>query len=300
MEGLKKRIAEDGYRLVDKKYFDRGGHGQLFKCKNTKTGELCALKVEKKREKYESTLLNEMKIYGKIDGNEKTGIPKIYDLGKTREYYYMIMKMYHKNIDDLKSDAGSSFSLRTTLQLGLSILKILEKLHNQNIIHRDIKPENIMIDKNNNVLLIDYGLAKKFTDLDNAKLFKRECSKTRCGTVRYMSIGCHKRTRLSRKDDLLSLGYVLIYLYVGNLPWQGLDISDRKEKDSAVSEIKQYYGYTKLCKKLPPFFTNYFKEIQKLSQSDRPNYSKIKKMFKKELNPESFKQNIDYDWSVNE
>ena len=78
--------------------------------------------------------------------------------------------------------------------------------------------------------IIDYGLAKKFTDLDNTKLFKRECSKTRCGTVRYMSIGCHKRTRLSRKDDLLSLGYVLIYLYVGNLPWQGLDISDRKEK----------------------------------------------------------------------
>ena len=51
MEGLKKRIAEDGYSLVDKKYFDRGGHGQLFKCKNTKTGELCALKVEKKKRK---------------------------------------------------------------------------------------------------------------------------------------------------------------------------------------------------------------------------------------------------------
>ena len=56
MEGLKKRIAEDGYKLIDKKYFDRGGHGQLFKCKNTKTGELCALKVEKKRDKYESTI----------------------------------------------------------------------------------------------------------------------------------------------------------------------------------------------------------------------------------------------------
>ena len=115
-----------------------------------------------------------------------------------------------------------------------------------------------------------------------------------------MSIGCHQKTRLSRKDDLLSLGYVLIYLYVGNLPWQGLDISDRKEKDSAVSEIKQYYGYSKLCKTLPKFFSNYFSELEKLSQTDKPDYEKLKYFFKKELNTESFSQNIDYDWSVNE
>ena len=115
-----------------------------------------------------------------------------------------------------------------------------------------------------------------------------------------MSIGCHKKTRLSRKDDLLSLGYVLIYLYVGNLPWQGLDISDRKEKDSAVSEIKQYYGYMKLCQSLPPVFLNFFKELEGLSQSDKPNYRKIKQLLKKELYPESFQKKIDYDWSVNE
>ena len=300
MDELKKKLEKLGYKIIDKKYFDRGGHGQLYKCKNIKTGEICALKLEKKKDKYESTLLNEMKIYGKIDGDEKKGIPKIYDLGKTDEYYYIIMKLYHKNIDDLKTDSGSSFSLRTTMQLGLNILRILERLHKQNIIHRDIKPENIMIDQKNNVYLIDYGLAKKFTDLDNVKLFKKECSKSRCGTVRYMSIGCHKKTRLSRKDDLLSLGYVLIYLYVGNLPWQGLDISDRKEKDSAVSEIKQYYGYNKLCDSLPPVFNNFFKELEKLSQSDKPNYRKIKQLFKKELYPESFQQNVDYDWSVNE
>lgn len=300
MEDLKKKLQKLGYNIIDKKYFDRGGHGQLFKCKNIKTGEICAVKVEKKKDKYESTLLNEMKIYGKIVGNEKKGIPRIYDLGKSNDHYFIIMKLYHKNIDDLKNDSGSSFSLRTTLQLGLNIFKILERLHKQNIIHRDIKPENIMVDKKNNVYLIDYGLAKKFTNLNNAKLFKKECSKSRCGTVRYMSIGCHQKTRLSRKDDLLSLGYVLIYLYVGNLPWQGLDISDRKEKDSAVSEIKQYYGYTKLCKTLPKFFTNYFKELEKLSQSDKPDYNKLKYFFKKELNVESFSQNIDYDWSVNE
>jgi serine/threonine protein kinase len=300
MDKLKKKLNKIGYEIIDKKYFDRGGHGQLFKCKNIRTDEICAVKLEKKKEKYESTLLNEMKIYGKIDGNEKKGIPKIYDLGKTDDYYYIIMKLYHKNIDDLKSDAGSSFSLRTTLQLGINIFKILERLHSQNIIHRDIKPENIMVDKKNNVYLIDYGLAKKFTNLNNQKLFKKEASKSRCGTVRYMSIGCHQKTRLSRKDDLLSLGYVLIYLYVGNLPWQGLDISDRKEKDSAVSEIKQYYGYKKLCETLPIFFKNYFNEIEQLSQSDKPNYSKIKQFFKKELYSESFHQKIDYDWSVNE
>ena len=116
MNELKKKLQKIGYNIIDKKYFDRGGHGQLFKCKNIKTGEICEVKVEKKKDKYESTLLNEMKIYGKIKGNEKKGIPKIYDLGKSEDHYFIIMKLYHKNIDDLKNDAGSSFSLRTTLQ----------------------------------------------------------------------------------------------------------------------------------------------------------------------------------------
>tara|TARA_B110001452_G_C15096461_1_gene382352 strand:- start:223 stop:846 length:624 start_codon:yes stop_codon:yes gene_type:complete len=207
------------------------------------------------------------------------------------------MKLYHKNIDDLKEDAGSSFSLRTTLQIGLQLLKILRKIHRQNIIHRDIKPENIMVDKNNNIYLIDYGLAKQFTDLDNPKLFKIEANKTRCGTVRYMSINCHKRTRLSRKDDLLSLGYVLIYLYVGNLPWQGLDISDRKEKDTAVSEIKKYYGYRKLCKNLPSVFKKFFDHIGALRQTEKPNYNKLIAILEQK---ETFETKLDYDWSVNE
>ena len=297
MDDLKTHLNTINYKIIDKKYFDRGGHGQLYKCMNLKTKELCAVKVEKRKPDYHSTLLNEMKIYSKIRGSEKTGIPKIYDLGKTKEYYFIIMKLYHKNIDDLKEDAGSSFSLRTTLQIGLQLLKILRKIHRQNIIHRDIKPENIMVDKNNNIYLIDYGLAKQFTDLDNPKLFKIEANKTRCGTVRYMSINCHKRTRLSRKDDLLSLGYVLIYLYVGNLPWQGLDISDRKEKDTAVSEIKKYYGYRKLCKNLPSVFKKFFDHIGALRQTEKPNYNKLIAILEQK---ETFETKLDYDWSVNE
>ena len=96
-------------------------------------------------------------------------------------------------------------------------------------------------------------------------------------------------------------GLICSKIDVINRSWGYLAGSDEvRFNELHPKNPNSYYGYTKLCKKLPPFFTNYFKEVEKLSQSDRPNYSKIKKLFKQELNPESFKQNIDYDWSVNE
>ena len=52
MDKLKKKLNKLGYEIIDKKYFDRGGHGQLFKCKNISTNEICAVKLEKKKDKY--------------------------------------------------------------------------------------------------------------------------------------------------------------------------------------------------------------------------------------------------------
>jgi len=297
MEELKKYLITKDYKIIGNKYFDRGGHGQLYKCRNLTNNKIYALKIEERKKNYSSTLYNEMKIYRKIKGSEKNGIPKIILIGKTNQYYYIIMKMYKKNLDDLKNAVGGSFTMPTIMNIGLQVVNILHLLHKQNIIHRDIKPENTMIDNQDRIFLIDYGLAKQFTDLNDSKLFNKECSKSRCGTVRYMSIQCHKKTKLSRKDDLLSLGYMLVYLYIGNLPWQGLDISDKKEKDEAVYEIKDYYGINKLCKRLPSFFKNYFNHLNSLSQSDRPDYNLIKNLFITEMKTSNF-DTSNYDWSV--
>jgi casein kinase I family protein HRR25 len=72
------------------------------------------------------------------------------------------------------------------------------------------------------------------------------------GTTRYASLAAHKGHELSRKDDLESLIYVLIFFFKGKLPWQNLNVPD-KERTKAVGDFKTKYSLNELCKDLPEF-----------------------------------------------
>ena len=86
------------------------------------------------------------------------------------------------------------------------------------------------------------------------------------GTSRYASIAAHKGYELGRKDDLESLGYVLVFLYKGHLPWQKIKLkkSEEKEKSQLVGEMKMKIDTTDLCKDLPIEFTRYVDFLKKL------------------------------------
>ncbi len=123
----------------------------------------------------------------------------------------------------------------------------IENLHKHNFIHRDIKPENFVIgleNKSNIIYLIDFGLSKRFK---NSKTFQhipyRE-NRSLIGTVRYSSINSHLGIEPSRRDDLESIAYVLIYFLKGYLPWQGLT----NGKDKFLELWKKNYKFQrKFC-----------------------------------------------------
>jgi len=100
------------------------------------------------------------------------------------------------------------------------LLTRLEILHNLKIIHRDIKPENMVIGlgKESKVIhLIDFGLSKYFAN-ENGEHIIFQTKKGMIGTRRYASVNTHKGYSSSRRDDLESLGYVIIYFLKGHLP----------------------------------------------------------------------------------
>ena len=109
------------------------------------------------------------------------------------------------------------------------------------ILHRDIKPDNFLIglkNKANTVFVIDFGLAKRYTDPKTKSHIPYREGKSLTGTARYTSINTHLGIEQARRDDLEGLAYVLIYLLKGVLPWQGLAADSKQAKYQRILEVK--------------------------------------------------------------
>lgn len=122
------------------------------------------------------------------------------------------------------------FSICTVFQIGLQIISRLEAIHRKGFVHRDIKANNFMIgkgDKRNVVYIIDFGLAKRFRDPKTGAHIPFKEGKSLVGTARYASIASHMGYEQGRKDDLESLGFLLLYFLRGKLPWQGVQIKNK-------------------------------------------------------------------------
>ena len=119
------------------------------------------------------------------------------------------------------------------LTIGIQIITRLEQIHRKGFVHRDIKANNFTIgrgDKANIVYIIDFGLAKKYKDLKTGQHIAIRGGKSLVGTARYASIASHDGYEQCRRDDLESLGYLLLYFLRGKLPWQGIQMHDKNEK----------------------------------------------------------------------
>ncbi|CAI0386163.1 unnamed protein product [Linum tenue] len=105
-------------------------------------------------------------------------------------------------------------------------------------------------------------------------------NKNLTGTARYASVNTHLGIEQSRRDDLESLGYVLMYFIRGSLPWQGLKAGTKKQKYDKISEKKVSTSIESLCKSYPSEFVSYFHFCRALRFEDKPDYSYLKRLFR--------------------
>ena len=257
-------IINDKYQIISK--IGRGGFGTVYKGVITDTDKRIAIKKEKKK-KYNR---KEFIIYKLIQDKDYTA--NVIDYIEKEKKSYLILPLYGNNCIKILKKYKDSFNLKDVCMLAIQIVKQLKVLHSIDVIHRDIKPDNFVYDfKTNKFKLIDFGLAKPFKLNDEHIKFKK--SSSRAGTLRYMSINCHNKYALSRRDDLISLGYSMIFLYKKNLPWRG--IKDKKKAYNLILDLKKDYN-EKLDKiDLPEplsFLLNY---SSNLNFSEEPNYSFI-------------------------
>ena len=284
-----KFILNGIYRII--KMVGCGAFGEIHLAYDVNMKALRAIKFEMANHKnpqlkHEYSVLEQLnKHEGTVGlkGNDVfTGVPKVYYFDRLEhKYNFMVMEFLGPSLGDLFQLKERNFGMETVLMLAIQILSRIEYIHEKGFLHRDIKPENFVIglnEKSNLVYLIDYGLSKRYKDKNSGQHIPYRENKQLVGTVRYASVNAHLGIEQSRRDDLEGIGYVLVYFYLGRLPWQN-KTDKGKPLTQKITEKKLTTPPELLCKKMPREFSYYFHYCKNLKFEDRPDYNSLKSMF---------------------
>lgn len=287
------KLISDKYKFIN--WLGSGAFGDVYSALSLTDNKKYAIKIENRGNKSKSRLKDEKTIYGRMVKNGVTkGIPKIYNFLQTENCNFLVMDLLGKNLDSLFAISSKKFGFETIYRLAIEILIIIESVHNAGFIHRDIKPSNFLTSLDGKkIYLMDFGLAKQFLSDDKKKHISLRFERSLIGTPRFASLNVHRGYEPSRRDDLESIGYLLLYLTLGKLPWQGL----RRDKDKnidAIYEMKTCTSLKTLCDGLPECFHEYLKYCRELEFTDKPDYEKLRNLFVNEA--KANKIGLKYIW----
>ncbi|XP_044463985.1 casein kinase 1-like protein 1 isoform X2 [Mangifera indica] len=211
------------------------------------------------------------------------------------------MDLLGPSLEDLFNFCSRKLSLKTVLMLADQMINRVEFVHSKSFLHRDLKPDNFLMGlgrRANQVYIIDFGLAKKYRDSSTHQHIPYRENKNLTGTARYASMNTHLGIEQSRRDDLESLGYVLMYFLRGSLPWQGLKAGTKKQKYEKISEKKVSTSIEALCRGYPTEFASYFHYCRSLRFDDKPDYAYLKRIFRDLFIREGFQFDYVFDWTI--
>jgi serine/threonine protein kinase len=303
-KSLTSLIGTDINSYTITKYISSGSFGDVFSAKHKKTNEEVAIKIPIKNDEKdgEKWLLEEAKVYNALNKEriDNCGVANMKVVkNKELDKKIIIMDLLGPSLENILSKR-KKLRLKTVILLAIQMIELMRYIHERGFIHRDIKPDNFVIDKDTGKKLycIDFGLAKKYVKRNEDHIPFKKGSKF-CGTARYASIAAHKGHEQSRKDDLEAVGYLLIYLFRGKLPWQNLKHKEKKERYRMILEKKESISDEELCEQLPREFLVYFKHVKTLDFDEKPRYQALINMFKKLYDFKNYR-NCTLEWESND
>jgi serine/threonine protein kinase len=258
-------MISNKYEIIEK--LNEGSFGQVFKAKHVRTGQLVAVKIERKSGN--SLLKNEAKIYQYLA--KEPGFLHLKWYQTDEQYSYLVIDLLVCSLTRLVKVKGQ-IPVKNILEIGIQMIKRIETLHNKYLLHRDIKPDNFMLGTNKQLYLIDFGLCKRY-DYDGKHIEETiNPNKTIIGSVNFVSLNVHKGIEPGRRDDIESCIYIILYLLQdGQLSWF-------KEKDiNRIAFLKEQLTNPY------PFIKEMLANIRNLTFQEAPNYGQLINILEAEL-----------------
>ncbi|KGN45587.1 casein kinase 1-like protein HD16 isoform X1 [Cucumis sativus] len=288
---LPEKIQVGGSPLyrIDRK-LGKGGFGQVYvgrRASTVNTNERTgpgAVEVALKFEHRSSKGCNygppyEWQVYNTLGGSH--GVPRVHYKGRQGDYYIMVMDMLGPSLWDVWNNNAHTMSVEMVACIAIEAISILEKMHSRGYIHGDVKPENFLLGPSGTpdekkLFLVDLGLATRWRDGSGQHVEYDQRPDVFRGTVRYASVHAHLGRIGSRRDDLESLAYTLVFLLRGRLPWQGYQ---GENKGFLVSKKKMATSPETLCCFCPQPFKQFVEYVVNLKFDEEPNYAKYISLF---------------------
>lgn len=269
----------DGTWKIRKKASVTSANGWVYNMMNRDTLEKATVKFVRP---YSASLVNEYNICKQIHSGSDPkliiGIPRVIHFQSSKEGQLLVMPLPAPSLQDIFQKYGN-FSLKATLMAGLQALKRLELIHGLGIAHGNINPENLALghECSDTVQLIGFGEAYNFIDMITKLHIKRGSPSYGVkGTMLFKSRWAQRGCLQSRRDDLMSLGYVMVFLFKGLLPWSGSD-------SQQTTDMKNDFPLQDLTVGMPTELLHYFEEVGTIGFEEKPNYLLLKRLLNKAL-----------------
>jgi len=273
--------------IVEQK-IGNGQFGSVLRGYNKKTREPVAIKLEMisspiKLLKSETNILNYLYNQG------CRSIPCVYWYGAYDKYMSLVMPLYECSLQEYCKK--NVLTTEKISRIMLQCLQIIESIHEKYILHRDIKPDNFMV-KEGELFLIDFGFSSFYVQ-DEKQHIPFSTYENIIGTPKFVSYHIHNGCEPSRRDDLISIGYIYLYLLYETLPWE----KQREPSDTMGytethiqhptnilrKNLKSLENLDKLYSESHPIFMNYIHYCYSIKFEEEPLYERIKQLFIKTI-----------------
>lgn len=254
-----------------------GTFGDVYEAIDLRTNARVAIKVEPVAAKFPQ-LVYEYRVLQELTSVH--GFPRVHWFCREKDINILIMQKLGESVEHMRVRKGGSLPIKVVVTIAIQVLERLQACHIRGIVHRDLKPDNLIFGadaaaRRATLFLIDFGLCKRVLEAHTGRHIPFRSGKNLTGTPRYASLRAHSGCEQSRRDDLESLGYVLVFLALGSLPWQGIarppGCKDKSYR--AIADVKRGTDLEQLCAHLPRAFAATINYAKSLEFEDMPNYA---------------------------
>jgi casein kinase I family protein HRR25 len=262
--------------LVQNETVSKKSTFEIYKVNNLELNRVETLKLDRKGTK---KLKNEFDIISQLKDIEF--FPKVFMHSFEKSLDYLVYEGYYRTLDDLINE-NKCFDLVTTVSVYLQLLSGIEALHKKLIIHGNISPKSILINHLKTHLLLS-GFTESI-DLKSTSTYSLKSRNKNELSCSFASLSSHSGC-YCLKDDLESLGYLLVYMHSGKLPWKRFFPKKTFSKWQKVYIMKKTHTTEQLCINCPKEFSLFFHYLSGVSEKDLIDYQYLKEIISRLIDP---------------